>query len=127
VELYRTPFFENGDGATVEGSQGASLVAGLVPAPGDLVLPKYRFSAFFHTHLDLILRRMGTKLVAICGVQTPNCIRATAFDAVCLDYDVLVLADATASASEEVQQANLHDLRQIQVGTPTVKEWGDAL
>ena len=46
--------------------------------------------------------------MVVCGVQTPNCIRATAFDALSLDYNVIVPSDATASASQEVQQANLH-------------------
>ena len=44
----------------------------------------------------------------VCGVQTPNCIRATAFDGLSLDYNVIVPSDATASASQEVQDANLH-------------------
>ena len=43
------------------------------------------------------------KRVVLCGVQTPNCIRATAVDALGLDYGVQVLSDATASKSEAVQ------------------------
>ena len=45
-------------------------------------LPKTRFSAFFRTPLDSVLRRLGTRTVVICGVQTPNCIRGTAWDAI---------------------------------------------
>lgn len=41
--------------------------------------------------------------MALCGVQTPNCVRATAVDALGLDYRVAVLADATASKSDAVQ------------------------
>jgi Isochorismatase family len=43
----------------------------------------------------------------LCGVQTPNCIRTGAYDGVSLGYHVTVLADATASKSQEVQDANL--------------------
>jgi nicotinamidase-related amidase len=43
----------------------------------------------------------------VAGVQTPNCIRATAFDAMALDYRVAVLSDATAAKSSEVHEANL--------------------
>lgn len=50
---------------------------------------------------------MQVDTVVLCGVQTPNCIRATAFDAVSLDYHVAVLSDATASQTPEVQRANL--------------------
>ena len=62
--------------------------------PGELVLVKRRFSAFFATHLDLLLRRLGTERLVVCGVQTPNCIRATAFDAVSLDYHQVVCSVA---------------------------------
>lgn len=54
---------------------------------GDQVVIKKRFSAFFQTPLDVMLRRLGTERVVLCGVQTPNCIRAAAFDAVSLDYE----------------------------------------
>ena len=67
---------------------------------------------------------MGVERVVISGVQTPNCIRGTAWDAIALDYpQVTVLADATASASDAVQAANLHDMRCCSVDTPTVAQW----
>lgn len=52
-------------------------------------------------------RRIGVKTVVLCGVQTPNCIRGTAVDALGLDYRVVVLSDATASKSDLVQENNL--------------------
>jgi len=73
-------------------------------------------------------RRMGVQHVVIVGVQTPNCIRGTAWDALALDYPrVTVLADATASRSEAVQAANLEDMRCASVHTPTVAEWAAQL
>jgi nicotinamidase-related amidase len=50
---------------------------------------------------------MKVDSVVLCGVQTPNCIRATAVDALGLDYGVVVLGDATASKSDAVQENNL--------------------
>ena len=83
---------------------GSELVEGLHPAAGEHVISKKRFSAFWGTHLASLLRRLGVGHVVLAGVQTPNCIRATAFDAVSEDFPaVSVLADATASASEAVQ------------------------
>lgn len=61
--------------------------------------------------------------MVLCGVQTPNCIRQTAFDAIGYDYGVTVLSDATASASQEIQDSNLRDMRNVGVLTPTVEEW----
>jgi nicotinamidase-related amidase len=103
-------------------SPGADLVEGLDVAPTDVVVIKRRWSAFFATDLDLVLRRMGVKSLVIAGVQTPNCIRATANDATSLDYRCTVLSDATASANDEVQQANLHDMRQMGVEIATTIE-----
>lgn len=58
--------------------------------------------------LSLIMDFSPVALVVGCNtVQTPNCIRATAVDALGLDYDVLVLSDATASKSDAVQENNL--------------------
>ena len=66
--------------------------------------------------------------VVVAGVQTPNCVRATAFDAVAEEFaDVSVLADATASATPAVQEANLADLRAAGVHTPTLGQWRASL
>jgi nicotinamidase-related amidase len=67
-------------------SPGADLIDGLEIAPTDVVVVKRRWSAFFATDLDMVLRRMGIRTVVLAGVQTPNCIRATANDATSLDY-----------------------------------------
>jgi nicotinamidase-related amidase len=103
-------------------SPGADLVCGLEIADTDIVVVKRRWSAFFATDLDLVLRRLGVKSVVLAGVQTPNCIRATAADATSLDYHCVVLSDATASASDEVQNANLYDMGMMGVDVMTVEE-----
>src|SRR3569833_2354034 len=91
-------------------SPGADLVEGLSIAPSDVVVFKRRWSAFFATDLDLVLRRMQVGTVVVAGVQTPNCIRAPVNAATSLDYQCVVLSDATASASEAIQAANLRDM-----------------
>ncbi len=68
-------------------------------APADYVIMKPRFSAFFHTELDLILRRLGVDTVLLAGTTTPNCIRSTFYDALSLDYDAVVLSDCTSSVT----------------------------
>ncbi|KAL6785544.1 hypothetical protein ACKKBF_B00710 [Auxenochlorella protothecoides x Auxenochlorella symbiontica] len=40
---------------------------------------------------------------------------------------VEVLSDATASASKAVQAANLYDLRQVGVSTPSLEEWASGI
>lgn len=112
AEKFREPLFAKG-GVTVKGSEGAEIVDELAPQPGDLVINKSRFSAFFGTNLDMVLRRIGCRRLVICGTQYPNCIRATAMDALALDYDVIVCTSATSAASEAVARANIHDLEHM--------------
>lgn len=98
-----------------EGDDPASLDCPdvLTPADGERVLVKPRFSAFFGTALDGALRRAGVDTVVLTGTATPNCVRSTAYDALSLNYNVAVVADATSSRTPEAQAANLADLAAI--------------
>ncbi|CAN6251156.1 unnamed protein product, partial [Urochloa humidicola] len=124
VELFRRQHYSGGKGPTVKGLKGAELADGLVIKEGEYKLVKTRFSAFFATHLDSVLKTAGIKNLVIVGVQTPNCIRQTVFDAVALDYEkVTVLIDATAAARPEIHLSNIRDMKNIGVETPTLEEW----
>lgn len=125
VERFRRHQYAVGQtGSVVKGMKGAALVDGLEPQPEDQVVVKYRFSAFFGTNLHSVLHSAGVENVVVTGVQTPNCIRQTVFDAVAHDYpNVVVLADATGAASPEVHDANLFDMRNVGVATPSLAEW----
>ncbi|CAN1286110.1 Probable inactive nicotinamidase At3g16190 [Linum perenne] len=69
----------------------------------------------------------SSKQLIFSGVQTPNCIRQTVFDAVVLDYPlVTVISDATAAATPDVHRANVLDMKNIGVAAPTLQEWSDA-
>lgn len=56
MERSRAALFRDGAGACIEGTPGAKLVEGLEVREGDRIVVKRRFSAFFGTNLDLILR-----------------------------------------------------------------------
>ena len=103
-------------------SPGVDLVEGLSIQPGDHLVEKRRWSAFFGTDLDMLLRRLGVRRLYLSGVQTPNCIRGTAVDANALDYECVVLSDATASATDTVQNANLFDMRNMGIEICTSAE-----
>lgn len=70
-------------------------------------------SAFFDTSLDDDLRERNVNTVILAGTTTPNCIRTTCYDALSLNYDVVIVEDATSSRSSEVQKANIEDMRFI--------------
>ncbi len=88
----------------------------------DRVLIKPRFSAFFATSLDLVLRRLGVQTVVLAGTTTPNCIRTSCYDALSLDYDVVVLSDCTSSVSDAVQTANLEDMQRAGAKVITLEQ-----
>src|SRR6266849_2102291 len=63
--------------ALVEGTPGVEIYADLVPAAGEHVIKKHRYSGFFGTDLDIILREWGVDTVIISGTTTENCSHAT--------------------------------------------------
>lgn len=116
VELTRYPGWVAGGRACRPASTGpnsAQAPEGLRPQPGDYTIIKPRWSAFFQTELDLILRRLGVDTVLLAGTTTPNCIRSTFYDALSLDYDAAVLSDCTSSVTPAVQAANLADMQRV--------------
>ena len=84
--------------ALVAGSTGAAIFPEIAPHDGEIVIKKHRFSAFYGTDLEIILRGLGVTTVVITGVTTENCCHATARDAFFRDFQVVFLADATATS-----------------------------
>lgn len=85
----------------------------IAPRPEDSIITKPRFSAFLGTDLDERLQLLNIDTLVIIGTTTPNCIRATCFDALSLRYNVVVIEDCTSSQTPEVQKANISDLASI--------------
>lgn len=94
-------------------SESAALSKGLTQEAEDYTIIKPRWSAFFGTELDLILRRLDVRTVILAGTTTPNCIRTTCYDAIALDYNVVILADCCSSVDEETQRVNLADMARM--------------
>lgn len=76
----------------------------------DIILPKKRYSAFFETDLDNILRKKDIHDLVISGVMTNLCCETTARDAFMRDYRVFFLIDGTATGKEEHHIASLKNL-----------------
>jgi len=83
--------------ATVDGTWGVEIYPEVAPAAGEHVIKKHRYSGFFGTDLDIILRGWGVDTVIISGTTTENCCHATARDAMFHNYRVVFLSDATAT------------------------------
>lgn len=116
VEATRYAGWAQGGRAMTPGSTGpcsCEMPEGMAPRLGDYTIYKPRWSAFFQTELDLILRRLRIETVILIGTTTPNCVRTTCFDAVALDYNTVILTDCCSSQTEAIQQANLADMERI--------------
>ncbi|HUZ71142.1 MAG TPA: isochorismatase family cysteine hydrolase [Candidatus Saccharimonadales bacterium] len=92
---------------SVPGTPGHDFVADLAPLAEELVVRKYRSSAFFGTNLDLLLRSNGIKTVVIGGCTTEGCVESTARDAMFSDFYVVVATDGVASDDREQHAASL--------------------
>lgn len=113
VEQGRVALFTDGSGICVPGTDGARIVDGLEPQTNEYIIRKRRFSAFFQTELDMMLRRLGIRTLLLTGTQYPNCIRGAAVDAMSLDYHAIVVTDACSARTDAVAAANILDMRNM--------------
>jgi ureidoacrylate peracid hydrolase len=86
------------DGMLDEGSESAALHADLIVDPGDIVVAKPRFGAFYGTDLEVILRARSVDSVIISGIATNVCCDTTAREANARDIRVFFLSDGTTTA-----------------------------
>lgn len=94
-----------------KGGWDYQLVDQLTPQPGDIVVPKPRYSGFFNSHLDSTLRARGIRNLVFTGIATNVCVESTLRDGFHLEYFGVVLADATHQAGPEfAQQAALYNI-----------------
>jgi ureidoacrylate peracid hydrolase len=69
------------------------IVPELKPEHGDTVVYKHRFSGFFETELDDVLKSLGIKYLIVTGCTTSVCVESTVRDAMFRDYSCVLLAD----------------------------------
>jgi nicotinamidase-related amidase len=92
---------------TPDGSEGQEIIPELAPRDGDVVVKKYRSSAFWGTNLDLLLRANAIKTCVVSGCTTEGCVESTARDAMFGDYYVVIPEDCVASDDRTQHDASL--------------------
>jgi nicotinamidase-related amidase len=122
VEIIRQDLFKKQPFA-VEGTSGAQVVDELVPAPDEYVIHKTRMSAFIGTELDIMLRTLGVTDLVVTGIQTPNCIRTTVFDAIAFNYHVTLIEDGVGAKNDTIHYANIQDMENIGVRIMKAQEF----
>ncbi len=98
------------EGMCLEGSPESEVHDDIAPLPGEKVVLKHRYSAFYNTDLETILRCLKIEDLVIAGIMTNLCCESTARDAYFRDYRVFFPADGTGSVSEEMHMASLLNL-----------------
>lgn len=111
-----------------KGDWDYDLVDELQPQPGDIVIPKPRYSGFFNTQLDSLLRSYGIHHLVFTGIATNVCVESTLRDGFFLEYFGIVLADATHQAGPLfAQQAALYNIETFFGWVSDVDSFCDAL
>lgn len=112
-------------GKNVEGSIYAEILPELAPQRDEPVVVKRRYSAFYGTDLEMVLRGLHTQTIFVLGVNTNNCVLATVYDAFSRDLRIVVVADACGSMNgDEYHVAALHQVEAALGFTMTAAEFG---
>jgi ureidoacrylate peracid hydrolase len=98
------------EGMCIEGSPESEVDQELTPTRTEKVVLKHRYSAFYNTDLETILRCLKVEDIVITGIMTNMCCESTARDAYFRDYRVFFPADGTGSINEEMHLASLLNL-----------------
>jgi len=97
-------------GKCLEGSAESEIHPELAPMSNEKVVLKHRYSAFYNTDLETVLRCLKVEDLVVSGIMTNLCCESTARDAYCRDYRVFVPADGTGAIYEEMHLASLLNL-----------------
>lgn len=90
----------------LDGSVGHQVIEEIKPRPNEIIIKKYRSSAFVGTGLDLLLRSNGIRNFIATGLVTQGCVESTCRDA-SNDHFVVVLRDCVQSSKKDLHEANL--------------------
>jgi ureidoacrylate peracid hydrolase len=100
------PVHSLSSGVCADGEWGSGWF-GLQPSDGDVVVRKWRYSAFAGTNLDLILRSRGIRSLLFAGVATNICVESSLRDGLFADYYVSIVEDACAAFTAAAHEASV--------------------
>ncbi len=100
------------------------LVDALAPRPGDIRVHKTRYSAFFNSQLDSVLRARGVRTLVFVGIASNVCVESTLRDAFHLEYFGVMLEDATHHLGPDfIQQATVYNVEKFFGWVSTVADF----
>ena len=95
---------------TMENTEGAQILKELDKKENDREIIKKRYSAFYKTDLEEILKNEGIQQIILCGVNTHACIRTAAIDAYQRDLEVIIAKDCVDSPDKQHHEVSLQYL-----------------
>ncbi|MEN3316047.1 MAG: biuret amidohydrolase [Acidimicrobiaceae bacterium] len=98
----------------LEGDPGTELVDDLRPGPGEYFIAKRRYSCFFGTELEILLKGLGAQTLLLTGGLTDVCVHYTFADAHQHDYHVRVIEDCVGGSSPARHEAALDAMAYLQ-------------
>jgi nicotinamidase-related amidase len=108
-------------GRELDGAEGRHCIEGeletelaIVPFPDEYLIRKRRYSAFFGTELDLVLRTLRIQTVILVGSLTDVCVHYTAADAHQHDFHVRVAVDCVGGSNLRAHEAALEAIEYLQ-------------
>lgn len=106
------------------GTWDYELVDALKPQPSDIVLHKTRYSAFFNSQLDSVLRARAIRNIIFVGIATNVCVESTLRDGFHLEYFGVMLEDATHHLGPDyIQQASIYNIEKFFGWVSTVADF----
>jgi ureidoacrylate peracid hydrolase len=89
---------------------GGEIVEALKPFPGDFIIEKSRYSAFYNTKLETVLRALRAETLFLTGVATHVCVESTIRDAYFRDYPSVLVEDCCQAWNEESHLAAVRNV-----------------
>ncbi len=106
----------------LEGTTGVEIIKELEPDNDDYVIIKRRYSGFYLSDLEILMRAFNKKALIIAGVATNVCVYGTALDAMQRDIQPIVLSDGVAGTSVDLHEAFLKNIDYVIGDVVTVDE-----
>lgn len=97
----------------VSGTEGSEVIDELKPEKNDYIVRKRKYSGFFGTDLDSILREFKVEELIITGIVTNICVLYTSSDAVNLGYRITVPRDCVAGLNKEDHEWALKQIEEV--------------
>jgi nicotinamidase-related amidase len=96
-----------------DGSPENEIIESLRPQPGEHIVSKNTMGAFAGSNLGQVYEQLGIRSAVYVGISTNNCVDTTAREAADRGYGSVLVADATGTCSDRMQEVTLDSFRRL--------------